>query len=620
MKITHVFAIFTLSILQNFAYAAITEKLWTCNETPIDLKNQPAIEETFSARRADSFLPLEKYAEPGFSDPSKGARVSLVIIASQSGEVREVSFNNIDLFAAEQQGTIDWVHVWPKYAHKGDAVWISFHAQNSSLTNTEKRAVKVTGTTGTLFAGTTQVVDQPIRINYVTTSNQHKRVHIFVENKSGKMRHVRKLFLNGRDVTQHACMPLNVIKDNGVQTYFVSLTQPLNSGSPYGVVVDFEDAPPAIGVGRIIPEVFVNDAWTNANENAYPTANNDNFNQIKNLGINTLFLQGDAGVSAYTNPQRIIDALRSDGLWSFIEHDVTPRIFEAYADHIVARHLGDELDAPDDVNKQLKSLAASTRSFWNNEPSIPTFVGGSRNRKNGRFAGVTDIQGMDFYTAACAPHVTSFLKYPAIRGSFDYARVARNNQKPNSTWIYTQGFSGAWSSQPSAAELKIQAASIVAAGSKGLMWFQTSIQHGNSNLENRLAWKALQEVNQQINSIGTFIRTSDPDNSAFSTNNDMIVQSLVGENFLLIFVINTKVLSKPNDIHCLITGKDNWILDTLSANITVDIPYDIGVDAVLDVQPDGRMNRVQNFKQTVRRLEIPVQLSDNEPFKIFLLK
>ncbi len=39
----------------------------------------------------------------------------------------------------------------------------------------------------------------------------------------------------------------------------------------------------------------------------------------------------------------------------------------------------------------------STTNNWKAAPSLLTYGGGSRSRRNGIFAGVTDIQGMDMY-------------------------------------------------------------------------------------------------------------------------------------------------------------------------------------------------------------------------------
>ena len=45
----------------------------------------------------------------------------------------------------------------------------------------------------------------------------------------------------------------------------------------------------------------------------------------------------------------------------------------------------------------LHTLMQTTDLLWKNEQSFLTYVGGSRSRRSGIFAGVTDIQGMDMY-------------------------------------------------------------------------------------------------------------------------------------------------------------------------------------------------------------------------------
>ena len=40
---------------------------------------------------------------------------------------------------------------------------------------------------------------------------------------------------------------------------------------------------------------------------------------------------------------------------------------------------------------------SSTTDSWKADPTLLTYGGGSRSRRNGIFAGVTDIQGMDMY-------------------------------------------------------------------------------------------------------------------------------------------------------------------------------------------------------------------------------
>ena len=43
----------------------------------------------------------------------------------------------------------------------------------------------------------------------------------------------------------------------------------------------------------------------------------------------------------------------------------------------------------------LRKLMKTTELTWSQDSTMSTYCGGSRNRRNGIFAGVADIQGMD---------------------------------------------------------------------------------------------------------------------------------------------------------------------------------------------------------------------------------
>ena len=47
------------------------------------------------------------------------------------------------------------------------------------------------------------------------------------------------------------------------------------------------------------------------------------------------------------------------------------------------------------LDDQLRSLMNETQVLWQTASSLFTYCGGSRSRRNGIFAGVADIQGMD---------------------------------------------------------------------------------------------------------------------------------------------------------------------------------------------------------------------------------
>jgi hypothetical protein len=83
---------------------------------------------------------------------------------------------------------------------------------------------------------------------------------------------------------------------------------------------------------------------------------------------------------------------------------------------------------------------------------------------------------MDFYVAACAPHVTGGAHPIPSRGAYDYLSVARKNQSPLPTWGYSQAYCmDCWIIVPHGNEIVMQMAAVVAAGSKGMMLFMMGI-------------------------------------------------------------------------------------------------------------------------------------------------
>ena len=68
---------------------------------------------------------------------------------------------------------------------------------------------------------------------------------------------------------------------------------------------------------------------------------------------------------------------------------------------------------------------SATTDSWKADPTLLTYGGGSRSRRNGIFAGVTDIQGMDMYVD---PNKFSVKAYDSI--NFQEAQLER---VPNST-------------------------------------------------------------------------------------------------------------------------------------------------------------------------------------------
>lgn len=121
-------------------------------------------------------------------------------------------------------------------------------------------------------------------------------------------------------------------------------------------------------------------------------------------------------------------------------------ITEEGLEYLSAVFLADEDDVHVDSN--LRSILHQALAIQNKSPGVLTYQGGHVNRFNGLFSGITDIQGMDFYIAACAPMIISETSPLPLQGSYAYLRNTRNNMMPLPTMSYAQIYGPMWSYQP----------------------------------------------------------------------------------------------------------------------------------------------------------------------------
>ena len=196
------------------------------------------------------------------------------------------------------------------------------------------------------------------------------------------------------------------------------------------------------------------------------------------------------------------------------------------------------------------------------------------------------IQGMDAYIACCAPHY-ALLAMPA-RGSYDYLANTRANHAPGPTWLYTQGFFGGWDDhtlelqrQVDPAELAVQVASVVAAGGKGLMIFET-----DTSFAGLPAYGTLRTLLREIGAMRELYRAGDATGMAQAlavdgspVGDDVVVEATLGPRAVVVTALNTRAGAgnEYNDVTCLL-GAPHWTFAPVPLSaIAVTLPVDLVV-------------------------------------------
>ncbi|MCX7943063.1 MAG: hypothetical protein N2746_00945, partial [Deltaproteobacteria bacterium] len=243
------------------------------------------------------------------------------------------------------------------------------------------------------------------------------------------------------------------------------------------------------------------------------------------------------------------------------------------------------------------------------------------------FAGMADIQGIDFYVAACAPHITAWGKHPPLRGAYDYLKNTRNNHMPLPTWMYAQGLSPVWNKndgkihvQPDPQEIIVQGYSVMAAGGKGLMWFQMN-QEEAAYKPSR--WAAIAEVSRTFASLRKYLREGDI-TGMIKGSSDAIVEMIRSEEALIVPVIGLKTSKAPTDISCgasLLSEAmvPHWILADQTVSFEITVPDDFGVYEIFEISQGKISPSKVNYILNGRKVTVEnVSISNSVPVRIFV--
>lgn len=592
----------------------------------------------FADFRKDFFLPYNQYRESG-DDPINGGRFQIVTNALVSGTVTAIRLNGINVSDLLQQADIEWYHVWPTTLNAGTPVWFHFHSRNPMWNTTTFGHLTIETTGGIAVDADFPVQISPVRLTYVTVTEDMRTLLIHLKNEDNASHTISHVWVNGADaLARSACLPKTRIESQEslfIQAPLCSVAKP---GDPWTVVIEYTDGAPSVGSGRIIRPHFVIETWVKKSDCAFPGGNATNFQRHRDAGFDTHYMYWGTPSQCTFSPATVanVDAPALGDFFVLIGddflHHSNPETALTNTTAVAGFLTGDESDGevydqngyPNPANK-----AQQARLLWSMYPDIAVYNGAKTNRNVGSFAGMTDIQGIDFYVAACAPHITAWGFGVPLRGAYDYLLNTRNNHMPLPTWMYAQGLSDVWNKsnffttihvQPDPQEILVQAFSVVAAGGKGLMWFQSSLSEADHA---PARWNAISQVNGWIRRIRSFVREGDINQLAVSSDN-VIVDQIRSRRALIVPIISLITQNTVSDTDCAMTFTmesmvPHWTLAFATVSVTVEVPEDFGVLEMFEVHANGTSDLAYNINVSGRYITISgIPLDNTIPVRVLV--
>jgi hypothetical protein len=582
----------------------------------------------FAGYRKDFFFPYAQYPEASILDPTDGGRVQIATIAKTSGAVQKVLLGGTDMETLYGEGGLDWYHVWPRQAVAGQPIWLAFHTRSARY-EAGPTTLQITTDAGTAADGSFELRTSRVELVSISPTVALDTLLIHVRNGDTAPRTLTHLHVNGEDVTPSACLPISTLAPGETTLLSVPLCHPLVAGQAWTVVLEVQDAPAVVATGRAFAPFFPIETWPSSSDCPFPGEGNGTFEEHVAHGIDTFFVHDGYSCPVSSGDQILQSIAATPGVFTLPERDL--HLPTGTPAHVAARFCGDESD--NELSHALDTQHCSDQ-FWAENPEIPTYVGGSRSRHNGAFAGSTDIQGMDFYVCNCAPHITDFGTFPPFRGAYDYTVANRRNHAPLPTWTYTQGFSGAWDvtantpgaipnyRQVTPAEMRAEALSVIAGGAKGLMYFQTKLEQAHQFPE---SWAELSRVNHDLIPVRDILSVGGATGLA-SADAQTIVEAIRGPDAIVVPAVSLAFandfaapdVTETNDVLCGIGMNLHWQWAPHTTDIRVDVPADLAVSEVFEIRNGQTLAVTADLKGRALTLR-NVAFGEDAPARLFVL-
>eukprot|EP01022_Parablepharisma_sp_SALTPOND_P005076 TRINITY_DN121611_c0_g1_i1.p1 TRINITY_DN121611_c0_g1~~TRINITY_DN121611_c0_g1_i1.p1 ORF type:complete len:668 (+),score=15.71 TRINITY_DN121611_c0_g1_i1:91-2004(+) len=585
--------------------------------------------------RKDYYLPYSHYPEYHQPDPVHGGRVHVVATVSLDSSISSLLINGISvkslLIPPYDFTNLDWA----RYIHDPitNQLWVSFHSRNDTFIKTVNITIQTTQ--GQTKYATYVPTLSPVLLTWVTPVNETHWIFHITNQDNHQSFYIKSIIFDGLQVDTYKQFPAVIHP----LSRLVVVAQPKylkSRGDLFTVRVGYSES--LTGVlrtvaygGKTPSRHFQIETWPTSSDCPVPGRNHTAWLIQKSHGIDTIFYEGGnfrkhCGMDIERYVQSQVLQKNSAFLWT--DEASVGRIPRPNYEVIEAVLLADENDG-ELKDSFRKTLVKSTR-VQDKYGNLLTYQGGKTNRHNGAYSGITDIQGMDFYVAACAPTIIGALSAIPIQGSFAYLRNARNNHMPLQTISYSQLYSHAWNYQAKGPEIAMQLASVVISGSKGLSLFQSTMKYIH---ENQKDWDGiLRNVFLNIVALGEIIRTGDVQGLVVKSTDKgdpfysirSITEVIRNHQWIAIVVVNMHA-GGYSSLLCEVGMSKHWkfkdhVVQKVEITFTPDVMVDPKVEMVELMY--GKHEKLQNVVYKVEEGKIVlenVKLLADLPVRFFLL-
>lgn len=483
---------------------------------------------------------------------------------------------------ADSYNNIPWYRFWPREVPPGGTFSLEIKGMDTPILPGLPADLQVRQGAAVLWSETKTPAAPAVAVGHAVPSIDRSTLFVFVRNDGGDALELEGATVNGESFDAAASAPRGTgLPPGGLSILEVQPSFALDDLVPLHIAVDFVDGDSdphsALAAIRVTEPFFHTGTWSGAIFQQDDTVLDGRSIMGHSISLSSfnersIYQRGNGYLVRSTVPDRIDDDL-----------DPAPLIAERDNTGIYGWTVYDE--------PELRGVSAARASrwnmvYWDESPRQPTLVTNASNRAFQRYGGLVDHPMMDHY-AQFAPLVYggSGTTY-SIRNTYAYTKALKRGTEPRRPWVWAQGISTVWGTQPTAWGIEPTAWGIevqywnhIAAGTKGILYFQ-----GNpGTLEGFPAqYQRMRDLVVQANHVRELLVFGDAIENATTTASDALAASVVSTDRMVLVVTNASGTYTSSLI-----GAGSVSISTVATDVSAVLPSWIDGSRVVEVTKDG---------------------------------
>jgi len=321
----------------------------------------------------------------------------------------------------------DWARAM--YDSTTKQVSLSFHSRNTAWLDAPGAVLHlvITGSTGCAAASWTVAVS-PVWFTWIAPKSSASNEWIaHLHNNASAPANVTALLFDGVSVATRPSLPFSIRAGAHLVLVF-NASHPKQRGGLFTIAASTSAG--TVGNGARVPDTQLPmEVWPHSTDCPVPGVNQSNWESLITHGLDTVYYSKDnfnksCGVDLVATIEKLATQMtQGTEARFFVDSKAAAMNMSSGALGLIsAVMLADEDDGQ--IDATMRQTLSAALAVQDTHPGLLTYQGGKTSRNDGAYAGVCDIQGMDYYVAACAPTITFTIAPVFLEGAYAYVWMA----------------------------------------------------------------------------------------------------------------------------------------------------------------------------------------------------